>query len=212
MARPLARREALGSGLERCQLPQWQSARAVLVCVHRTIQQELRIYHCASVVTSSAALRHRCDEITECSPLHSYIMRLPLVLLATLQPAAALVVSRASRVAPLPAPLRRLVLRGGAAEGPEDMMARRCHPALDAHETGSITVGIHEVAYAIYGNPQGAPALFVHGGPGGGTVPNHARYFDPDHYRIILVDQRGCGKSTPFSFRPVEDNPTWDLT
>ena len=59
-------------------------------------------------------------------------------------------------------------------------------------------------AYAIYGNPQGTPALFVHGGPGGGTVPNHARYFDPDHYRIILVDQRGCGKSTPFaSFRPV---------
>ena len=124
-------------------------------------------------------------------------MRLPLVLLATLRPAASLVVSRAA--------LPRLVLRGGAAEGAEsDDGTSRLYPALDAHETGSITVGIHDVAYAIYGNPQGTPALFVHGGPGGGTVPNHARYFDPDHYRIILVDQRGCGKSTPFaSFRPV---------
>ena len=132
-------------------------------------------------------------------------MRLLLVLLATLQPAAALVVSRASRVAPLPAPLRRLVLRGGASEGAEsDSGTSRLYPALEAHETGSIKVGIHDVAYAIYGNPNGAPALFVHGGPGGGTVPNHARNFDPDHYRIILVDQRGCGKSTPFaSFRPV---------
>ena len=106
-------------------------------------------------------------------------MRLPLVLLATLQPAAALIASCATRVAPLPAPLRRLVLRGGAAEGAEsDDGTSRLYPALDAHETGSITVGIHEVAYAIYGNPQGTPALFVHGGPGGGTVPNHARYFD----------------------------------
>ena len=95
-------------------------------------------------------------------------MRLPLVLLATLQPAAALVVSRASRVAPLPAPLRRLGLRGGAAEGAEsDDGTSRLYPALDAHETGSIKVGIHDVAYAIYGNPQGTPALFVHGGPGG---------------------------------------------
>ena len=132
-------------------------------------------------------------------------MRLPLVLLATLQPAAALIASCATRVAPLPAPLRRLVLRGGAAEGAEsDSGTSRLYPALEAHETGSIKVGIHDVAYAIYGNPNGAPALFVHGGPGGGTVPNHARNFDPDHYRIILVDQRGCGKSTPFaSFRPV---------
>jgi len=122
-------------------------------------------------------------------------MRLPVVLLAFLQPAAALVVSRAK--------LPRLACRGGA-EGSEDAGSSPLYPALDAHETGSIQVGIHEVAYAIYGNPQGTPALFVHGGPGGGTVPNHARYFDPDHYRIILVDQRGCGKSTPFaSFRPV---------
>ena len=137
-------------------------------------------------------------------------MRLPLVLLATLQPAAALIASCATRVAPLPAPLRRLVLRGGAAEGAEsDDGTSRLYPALDAHETGSITVGIHEVAYSIYGNPQGAPALFVHGGPGGGTVPNHARYFDPEHYRIILVDQRGCGKSKPFA--SLEENTTWDL-
>ena len=73
-------------------------------------------------------------------------MRLPLVLLAFLQPAAALVVSRAK--------LPRLVCRGGA-EGSEDAGSSPLYPALDAHETGSIQVGIHDVAYAIYGNPQG---------------------------------------------------------
>ena len=51
--------------------------------------------------------------------------------------------------------------------------------------------------------------LFVHGGPGGGTAPMNARYFDPEAYRIVLVDQRGCGKSTPFA--ELEENTTGDL-
>ena len=88
-------------------------------------------------------------------------MRLPLVLLATLQLAAALVVSRAK--------LPRLVCRGGAEGAESDDGKSRLYPEIEAHETGSIKVGIHEVAYSIYGNPNGAPALFVHGGPGGGT-------------------------------------------
>ncbi len=55
------------------------------------------------------------------------------------------------------------------------------------------------MAYSLYGNPNGKPVLFVHGGPGGGTESNQARYFDPKVYKIVLVDQRGCGKSTPFA-------------
>jgi len=68
---------------------------------------------------------------------------------------------------------------------------------------------IHTISYEEYGNPSGKPVLFVHGGPGGGTAPENARYFDPTSYRIILVDQRGCGKSTPFA--NLEENTTWDL-
>lgn len=59
--------------------------------------------------------------------------------------------------------------------------------------------GMHTIYYHIYGNPKGKPVLFVHGGPGGGTEPSMARFFDPKAYKIILVDQRGCGKSTPFA-------------
>jgi proline iminopeptidase len=68
---------------------------------------------------------------------------------------------------------------------------------------------IHTISYECYGNPKGKPVLFVHGGPGGGTDPAMARFFDPKVYRIVLVDQRGCGNSTPFA--NLEDNNTWEL-
>ncbi len=63
------------------------------------------------------------------------------------------------------------------------------------------------------GNPDGAPVLFVHGGPGGGTTDDHRRMFDPDAYRIILVDQRGCGRSTPHvaDGADLAVNTTWHL-
>lgn len=67
---------------------------------------------------------------------------------------------------------------------------------------------IHTIAYSCYGNPKGKPVLFVHGGPGGGTDPAMARYFDPKIYNVILVDQRGCGDSTPFA--NLVDNTTYD--
>src|SRR5205085_699026 len=59
------------------------------------------------------------------------------------------------------------------------------------------------------GNPEGRPALLVHGGPGGGSNPNMRSYHDPRRYRIILFDQRGCGRSTPYA--SLEENTTWDL-
>lgn len=56
---------------------------------------------------------------------------------------------------------------------------------------------LHTIAYSTYGNPQGKPVLYIHGGPGGGTNPAMARFFNPKKYYIVLVDQRGCGKSKP---------------
>jgi proline iminopeptidase len=68
---------------------------------------------------------------------------------------------------------------------------------------------VHELYFEESGNPKGKPVVFLHGGPGGGTEPKHRRYFDPASYRIILVDQRGCGRSTPFA--SLEENSTWHL-
>jgi len=104
-------------------------------------------------------------------------------------------------------------LRAGA-EGQEDGLSSlddtELYPQPDLVSSGSLEVsGVHTVHYEEYGNPEGKPVLFVHGGPGGGTAPENARYFDPRSYRIILVDQRGCGKSTPFA--ALEENTTWDL-
>ena len=59
------------------------------------------------------------------------------------------------------------------------------------------------------GNPAGKPAVFLHGGPGGGFSPEHRRLFDPGRYRVLLFDQRGCGKSTPHG--SLDANTTWDL-
>ena len=68
---------------------------------------------------------------------------------------------------------------------------------------------IHQVYYEECGNPQGKPAIFVHGGPGGGCSADHRRYWDPKVYRIILFDQRGCGRSKPHA--ELRGNTTWDL-
>lgn len=87
---------------------------------------------------------------------------------------------------------------------------RDLYPELDCYDHGWLSVdGRHRVYYEQSGNPKGVPVLFVHGGPGGGTEPKHRRYFDPRHYRIVLVDQRGCGKSTPHA--DLVDNTTWHL-
>lgn len=68
---------------------------------------------------------------------------------------------------------------------------------------------IHTVFYSTYGNVNGKPILFVHGGPGGGISKNAERFFNPHHYYIVLVDQRGCGKSTPYG--ELRENTTQDL-
>jgi proline iminopeptidase len=68
---------------------------------------------------------------------------------------------------------------------------------------------LHTLYYEQSGNPNGKPVVFLHGGPGGGTNPKCRRFFDPAVYRIVLFDQRGCGKSTPHA--ELTDNTTWHL-
>jgi proline iminopeptidase len=67
----------------------------------------------------------------------------------------------------------------------------------------------HRIYFEESGNPNGKPALFLHGGPGGGTQPKMRRFFDPRKYRIVLFDQRGCGRSRPLG--SLVDNTTWHL-
>src|SRR5258708_5909368 len=87
---------------------------------------------------------------------------------------------------------------------------RTPYPALEASRSGWLDVGDgHRVYWEECGNPRGKPAIFLHGGPGGGCSPDHRRLFDPKAYRIVLFDQRGCGRSTPHA--SVESNTTWHL-
>lgn len=73
-------------------------------------------------------------------------------------------------------------------------------PPTDPHASGHLTVDWpHAIYWEESGNPDGVPVLFLHGGPGAGTSPMHRRFFDPSHYRIILTDQRGAGRSTPLA-------------
>lgn len=84
------------------------------------------------------------------------------------------------------------------------------YPAIEPYRDGRLAVdGGHELYYAECGNPRGAPVLIVHGGPGGGCNPTMRRFHAPNHYRIILLDQRGCGRSQPNA--SIENNTTWHL-
>jgi proline iminopeptidase len=84
------------------------------------------------------------------------------------------------------------------------------YPPLEPHRTGVLEVSdVHRLYFEESGNPAGKPVVFLHGGPGGGTDPRQRQFFDPARYRIVLFDQRGCGRSTPHA--SLEANTTWDL-
>ena len=84
------------------------------------------------------------------------------------------------------------------------------YPPIEPYRKGYLRVSdIHRVYYEESGNPRGKPAVFLHGGPGGGTDPKMRRFFNPRKYRIVLFDQRGSGKSRPHA--SLEDNTTWHL-
>jgi proline iminopeptidase len=91
-----------------------------------------------------------------------------------------------------------------------DRRLRELYPEIEPYRTGSLRVSdVHELYVEESGNPAGKPVVFVHGGPGGGTGSKHRRFFDPAAYRIVLFDQRGCGRSTPSA--SLIDNTTWHL-
>ena len=82
-------------------------------------------------------------------------------------------------------------------------------PPIEPYKTNFISADGHEIYFEQCGNPEGKPAVFLHGGPGGGGSTSVRRFFDPDIYRIIVFDQRGCGRSKPHAC--LEKNTTWDL-
>ncbi len=87
---------------------------------------------------------------------------------------------------------------------------KELYPEIEPYHTTTLKVSaLHTLYVEECGNPSGTPVVFLHGGPGGGCGKSYRRYFNPDRYRIILFDQRGCGRSTPHS--ELKENTTWDL-
>jgi proline iminopeptidase len=87
---------------------------------------------------------------------------------------------------------------------------RGLYPEIQPYETGMLDVGDgHSLYWELSGNLDGKPVVFLHGGPGGGSSSDHRRQFNPDRYKILVFDQRGCGKSTPYA--ELDHNTTWDL-
>jgi proline iminopeptidase len=93
---------------------------------------------------------------------------------------------------------------------PDGTRRRELYPDIEPFASGFHDVGDgHRVYWELVGNPQGKPAVFLHGGPGAGCSTRHRRLFDPTRYKVLLFDQRGCGRSTPHAC--VEANTTWHL-
>ncbi|MEO3828344.1 prolyl aminopeptidase [Actinomadura sp. B10D3] len=92
------------------------------------------------------------------------------------------------------------------------MTLREFYPPIEPHESGFLDTGDGNlIHWEECGNPEGKPAVFLHGGPGGGLLPGNRRFFDPSAYRIVLFDQRNCGRSLPFAGDPavsLENNTT----
>ncbi|MAM38891.1 MAG: prolyl aminopeptidase [Erythrobacter sp.] len=87
---------------------------------------------------------------------------------------------------------------------------RTLYPEIEPYESGMLDVGEgHSLYYERVGTPGAKPAVFMHGGPGGGMSPAHRRQWDPELYDVLLFDQRGCGKSLPFA--EIENNDTWRI-
>jgi proline iminopeptidase len=87
---------------------------------------------------------------------------------------------------------------------------REMYPEIEAYDSGMLEVDArHRLYYEQCGNPDGKPVVMLHGGPGAGCSAKMRRFHDPAHYRIVLFDQRGSGRSTPHA--DLVDNTTWDL-
>ena len=91
--------------------------------------------------------------------------------------------------------------------GPNTTARRELYPPLEPYASGMLALdGRHQMYWEEAGNPRGVPVVFLHGGPGAGATPAHRRFFDPGHYRIVVFDQRGAGRSRPHA--ELADNTT----
>lgn len=89
-------------------------------------------------------------------------------------------------------------------------MLRDLYPPIQPYDQGMLAVSpLHTLHYEQCGDPAGKPVIFLHGGPGGGIDPVYRQYFDPQRWRVVLFDQRGCGQSRPYA--ELRENTTWDL-
>lgn len=87
---------------------------------------------------------------------------------------------------------------------------RELYPPIQPYNEGKLKVSdLHTLHYEESGNPQGKPVIFLHGGPGGGIETIYRQYFNPQGWRIVIFDQRGCGQSTPHA--ELQENTTWNL-
>jgi len=99
---------------------------------------------------------------------------------------------------------------GGIMIIPMTMNKYKLFPKIEPYKIQELPVSsLHSICYEEVGNPKGKPALFLHGGPGVGIIPDYRRFFDPDFYRIVLLDQRGAGRSKPYA--EIAENTTWHL-
>jgi proline iminopeptidase len=90
------------------------------------------------------------------------------------------------------------------------MLAQDLFPPIEPFAQGRLDLDSrHAMYWEVSGNPEGRPVVFLHGGPGAGAGPDHRRFFDPRHYRIVVFDQRGAGRSTPLG--ELADNTTQHL-
>jgi proline iminopeptidase len=108
------------------------------------------------------------------------------------------------------AKLKRSPRKAKAAAAPKEAPRRGLYPPIEPYRHDFLRVSeLHEIYYEESGNPRGKPAVFLHGGPGAGADKRARQFFDPKHYRIIVFDQRGCGRSRPHA--SLVENTTWHL-
>ncbi len=99
---------------------------------------------------------------------------------------------------------------GETGENKQETAAGKPWPAIEPYKTGYLQVSkIHNIFYQLGGNPNGKPVMLLHGGPGAGCSPDNFQYFNPEKFHIVLHDQRGCGKSTPYG--ELKENNTREL-
>ncbi len=118
----------------------------------------------------------------------------------------------ATKKAPPKRPAARKAARATPAGAPAAVreVRRELYPPLEPFRHGYLRVSdVHEIYYEESGNPAGKPAVFLHGGPGAGSDRRARQFFDPRHYRIVVFDQRGCGRSRPSA--SLVENTTWHL-